>query len=97
MERFYHDPTHLRVDADGSTVYLSEYFDWYGEDFLLWLEQEKGMENPGVLDYVKLTAPAELTRDVGDDATVEFIEYDWRLNDQNAEWANLRREQQRTQ
>ncbi len=90
MLPFYRDPTHLRVDVEAKTVHLSAYFDWYGEDFLRWLREVKGFGNPTVLDYVRLTAPEDIANQIGDDFAVEFVEYDWRLNDQNAEWAHLR-------
>ncbi len=93
MLRFYRDPTHLGVDVEAKTVHLSAYFDWYGEDFLRWLREVKGFGNPTVLDYVRLTAPEDIAKQIGDDFAVEFVEYDWRLNDQDAQWAHLRHDE----
>ena len=44
-----------------------------------------------MLDYVKLYGPEEVVGQIDDGFAVEYPEYDWRLNDQNAKWAELRR------
>ncbi len=89
--RFFDDPTHLDVDPEIKTVYLSSILDWYGEDFVRWLTEVKGIEEPSLLDYVKIYAPEELASQIGDDFSVEFLDYGWGLNDQAAEWAAERR------
>jgi len=89
--RFFADPSHLVVDVETKTVSLTAILDWYQEDFLRWLTEAKGIEDPSVLDYVRLYAPEDVANQIGDDFSVEYLEYDWRLNDRNAEWAELRK------
>ena len=89
--RFMEDASHLTVDEATRTVYLSQIFKWYQKDFLTWLTEEEGLADPTVLDYVKLYAPEGVAAQIGDDFAVEYLDYDWRLNDQNAKWGDLRR------
>ncbi|MGD8240938.1 MAG: DUF547 domain-containing protein, partial [Armatimonadota bacterium] len=90
--RFFADPTHLTVDVETRTVGLTAILDWYQDDFLNWLREQKGIEDPAVLDYARLYAPEDVAGSIGDDFTVEYLDYDWRLNDTHAEWAAQRRD-----
>ncbi|MGM0493299.1 MAG: DUF547 domain-containing protein [Armatimonadota bacterium] len=89
--RFFAAESHLKVDPDAGVVYLSPILDWYTEDFLEWLEEERGIEEPTVLDYVRIYAP-DGTPEITDDMEIRWQKYDWRLNDSNAEWADIRGE-----
>lgn len=75
---FLRSPRGVQVDADRGVVRLSKYFDWYGDDF--------GDDH---LDYVRPYLDEETRRRLEglDDPEVEYMSYDWRLNDQNAPWA----------
>ena len=64
---------------------LSAIFDWYAEDFLEWLVEERPEEEVSILDYVTLYLPLEkavLLATDGPPLAVEYVDYDWRLNDQ---------------
>lgn len=62
------NPRGFQLSPDGKTARVSKIFDWYGEDF-------KG--EGGVLPYINRfrDEPA------GTGLEVEFMEYDWRLNE----------------
>jgi hypothetical protein len=66
---FLGDPTKNRFDAATGTLYLSSIFDWFRGDF----EQASG-------SLVAFVAPY-LREPVGASAKIEFLDYDWRLND----------------
>jgi hypothetical protein len=84
--RFFGAPSHLVIDSDSSTVWLSPIMEWYEEDFLIWLEEERGVADPSVLDYVKLYIPEGKASTIDDDFEIKWLEYDWALTDANAEW-----------
>ncbi len=88
--RFFADASHLRVDAAGETVYLSSILDWYGEDFTRWLKEVKQIDEPSILDYARIYAPADIADEIADDFEVKWPEYGWGLNDQAAAWASDR-------
>jgi hypothetical protein len=82
MRRFLSDRTRNRYDAGRNTLLVSKLFDWYGKDF----EQ-------GHAGFASLTATfakyAERLADTPQaqaqirrgDYHLEFLDYDWRLND----------------
>jgi hypothetical protein len=89
--RFLGHPTHVRVEAAARTVWLSQIFEWYGEDFLKWLKQVRGVQQPVMLDYVKLYVPASTAAQIKPGFAVKFLKYGWELNDQQAPWADERK------
>lgn len=87
MERaaheFVNDPDNVFVDHDNRTVFLSTIFKWYKKDFVNDLRAKGRPADRGLVDYVASIATGTLKNDL-DDAdgyTVEFRDYDWRLND----------------
>lgn len=80
---FLSEQRNLRIDRAGRAVYLSSIFDWYGGDFLAWLEKQGGGT---LLDYVARYAPAAQANELAEAGPWElrFLPYDWRLNDQAA-------------
>ena len=77
--RFFAQPDKLRIDHEARRLELSSILKWFRDDFL-------DDDTPGLLDYVRRYVPpgrqAELDRARGYD--LEFIEYDWGLNRQQA-------------
>jgi hypothetical protein len=74
---FVREDRGLRLDREESTLHLSSYFDWYGEDF----EAESG----SVIDYLLRYADDDVAtylRNNRDSLTIQFMDYDWTLNDQ---------------
>ena len=81
--RFAADEGNVRIDTTGRRVYLSSLFDWYRDDYLEWLRERRPRGDLGILDYVALYLPpqkAALIADAGAFA-VEYVSYDWGLND----------------
>ena len=81
--KFLSEQRNFRVDFAKRVVYLSSIFDWYREDFLQWLVAAEGEIDPTLLDYVRrYLSLAKRTRlDQCEDCALEFIVYDWQLND----------------
>ena len=67
----------LRLDPGESTLHLSRYFDWYAGDF----EAESGSVIDYLLRYVASDV-ADYLRGNRDAVTIQFMDYDWTLNDQ---------------
>jgi len=61
------DERWLRVD--GGTVYLSQIFEWFGEDFLVW--------DGGIRNFLARYYEGSLPRG---EYEIAFLEYDWSLN-----------------
>ena len=82
MRRFLADSTRNRFDATGGKLQVSKIFDWYGKDF------EKGHKG---FESIKTTfgryaaqlakSPEAQERIRQGDYKLEFLDYDWRLND----------------
>lgn len=68
---FLNDGTKNRYDAATRTLYLSSIFDWFHEDF----EAAAGSVPAFVARYLDAKPDP--------DVRVEFLEYDWRLNDRS--------------
>jgi len=82
MRRFLADSTRNRFDADSGRLHVSKIFDWYGKDF------EKGHKGYDSLrasfarHAAQLTAiPEGQARVRNGDYRLDFLDYDWRLND----------------
>jgi hypothetical protein len=82
MRRFLADSTRNRFDAASGRLLVSKLFDWYGKDF------EQGHQGFDSLkasfsryaDQLAL-APEARARIRAGDYRIEFLDYDWRLND----------------
>jgi hypothetical protein len=82
MRRFLADASRNRFDAASGQLRVSKIFDWYARDF------EQGHQGYGALKDVfgrhaaqLATSPEARTRLRKGDYRVEFLDYDWRLND----------------
>lgn len=82
MRRFLADSTRNRFDADSGRLQVSKIFDWYGKDF------EKGHKGYDSLRATFTRHAAQLTatpegqaRVRNGDYRLDFLDYDWRLND----------------
>lgn len=63
-------PRHLHVDGD--TLYLTELFDWYADDYKY--------EADSVKDWIRAHGDAETVARVDAAERVRYIDYDWTLN-----------------
>ncbi len=74
---FMANPRAVHIDDENDTLWVSSYFDWYGDDF----EAAAG----DIVDYILGYAAedkASWIREHRDTMRVRFIDYDWTLNDQ---------------
>ena len=71
---FINDPTRNRFDRERKIAYLSMIFKWFEQDFVA--------HSGSLLNYVRpYLADPDLARELESTPyTVEFLEYDWRLN-----------------
>ena len=81
-QRFMSDRTRNRWSADGQRLEVSKIFDWFGEDFRL---GHKGIATANAF-YARYAdrladAPADRERVRSGQATVAYLDYDWKLND----------------
>lgn len=89
--RFLNEDRNLRIDDAARQVHLSSILSWYSEDFLGWVRSAyPEVADPTLLDYAILylsddrLAAAERARAANYEVIVE--PYDWRLNDQAADY-----------
>lgn len=82
MKRFLADATRNRYDAAGGRLQVSKIFDWYGKDF------EKGHKGYDSLKATfarhaaqLATTPEAQSKVRSGDYKLEFLDYDWKLND----------------
>jgi uncharacterized membrane protein YdjX (TVP38/TMEM64 family) len=69
----HNHPRWFRFEAGASVVHLTELYNWYGGDF----EQAAG----SVLEYAaRYSQPLERALEAGEPPTIEWINYQWRLN-----------------
>lgn len=82
MRRFLSDRSRNRFDAASGRLQVSKIFDWYGKDF----EQGHGGFSSlkatfaRYADQLAATAQAQARVRAGD-YSLDFLDYDWRLND----------------
>ena len=77
---FINDNNNFRIDSEQGIVYLSSIFDWYDDDFFDWLKNNKNIQEPHLLDYIKLYYDGQITEGFYS-LEIEFIDYNWQLND----------------
>jgi hypothetical protein len=69
-ERFINNPQKVRYDAATETLYCSQIFKWYRQDFL--------QVAPSVPAFVRSYLPS--TPEFNPNAQVRYLPYDWQLN-----------------
>jgi hypothetical protein len=81
--RFMAEPRNVEVREGEGVVRLSSIFDWYRSDFTNWVKENRSGEEPTLLTYVRLHLPPETAARLAacQDCEVEFVPYDWGLND----------------
>ncbi|MEO6363886.1 MAG: DUF547 domain-containing protein [Caldimonas sp.] len=81
-QRFMSDRSRNRFDAERGRLEVSKIFDWYGEDFRL---GHRGVRSLAgfMARYAQALAeaPAEREHIRAEQAGIEFLAYDWKLND----------------
>jgi Protein of unknown function, DUF547 len=81
-ERFMADRTRNRWNLQAQRLELSKIFDWYGEDFRLGHRGIASLPSFAAVHAERLAdAPADRERLRGGRFPIEFLDYDWALND----------------
>lgn len=75
-QAFFADPTKFRIDANRNSVSLSPILEWFGEDFGDSSEEQLQRIAP----YVPAAARPFVRRG---SAFIDYLDYDWDLNDQS--------------
>ncbi len=82
IRRFLSDRTRNRFDAASGTLWVSKLFDWYGKDFARGYHGFSSLKST-FATYAELLTddPQARQRIRAGDYRIDFLEYDWRLND----------------
>ena len=82
LRRFLGDATRNRFDAASGRLLVSKIFDWYGKDFEQGHRGYDSLKTTFARHAEQLaTAPEARARLRKGDYRVDFLDYDWRLND----------------
>ena len=76
--RFLAEPRNVRIDLEARRISLSSIFDWYRGDF------ERSAKDRSLRGYLAEALAPELAGTLArcDDCGLDFVPYDWSLNDQ---------------
>ncbi len=82
MKRFLADGTRNRHDAASGRLLVSKIFDWYGKDFEKGHKSYDSLKTTFARHAAQLAATPEAQAKVrSGDYKLEFLDYDWKLND----------------
>ncbi len=82
--KFVAEERNFKIDVETKTIFLSEIFKWYENDFLSWYKQNYPKNTADLLNYLALYLSPEKVEElkkIEKNYTLQFIPYDWRLND----------------
>ena len=84
MRLFLQASRNVYLDRVKNKLYLSKIMEWFETDFTSWYQKQYGKENPTLIDYLKLyvSEPDKNYLEKHPDIDIEYVKYDWRLNDQ---------------
>ncbi|HIF50480.1 MAG TPA: DUF547 domain-containing protein [Thiotrichaceae bacterium] len=84
--RFFSEPRNFRIDCETETIYMSSIMDWYEDDFIDWYQLHYPEKKATLINFIRLYLSEETASLIEEHASaykIEFIPYDWNLNDQN--------------
>jgi hypothetical protein len=84
---FLTEERNFNIDHEEKVVYLSSIFKWYDKDFTNWYSAKFPNGKASLLSYIELYLSPEKAEElnaVGNNYTLRFIPYDWKLNDQKS-------------
>jgi hypothetical protein len=82
LRRFLSDRSRNRFDPTSGRLQVSKIFDWYGEDFTQGHQGYTSLQSLfGQYAGLLTDSSAARRRIAGGDYRLEFLDYDWRLND----------------
>ncbi len=83
--KFFSQQRNFRIDRQNKLIFLSSILDWYEDDFIDWLKtQYLKQKKYSLLDYVAHYIHADAAKELRGSASnyrIQFIPYDWNLND----------------
>jgi hypothetical protein len=84
MQTFLNEQRNVRIDRTEKRIYLSNILKVFGSDFTDWYTQNHPVVSATVLDYLQLYLPQDDAQYLKQhpNLKIQYIDYDWRLNDQ---------------
>ncbi len=81
--RFLADPNNYRLDLEARVVSLSSIFDWYERDFTSWVSRNQPQLASTLTSWLGAHLAEDERRALAScaDCRIEFLSYDWSLND----------------
>jgi len=87
--KFFSQQRNFQINQQNKTVLLSSILDWYEDDFIDWLKTRyPEQQKYSLLDYVAHYVDADTAKELRGPASgygIQFIPYDWNLNDSKAQ------------
>ena len=83
--KFFSETRNFKIDHDRKTIYLSSILDWYHDDFIAWYSKHYPQQEATLINYIALyldDEQADFLHHHGSAYSLEFVPYDWALNDQ---------------
>ncbi len=85
-KRFINDPRNVKFDPATKKLQLSKIFDWFKDDFLTYLKEQKGIAQPHISQYILmyLDSPTReaLEKTPASEISVSYFSYNKNLNEQ---------------
>ena len=84
---FLTEERNFKIDHDEKVIFLSSIFKWYEKDFTTWYAAKYPGREASLLRYIELYLSPKRTAElkkIGNDYSLRFVPYDWRLNDQKS-------------
>ncbi len=85
-KRFINDPRNVKYDPATKKLQLSKIFDWFKEDFLTYLKEKKGIQDPHIAQYITMyldgSQRAALEKTPTNEISVSYFSYNKSLNEQ---------------
>ena len=84
---FVNNPDKIRLDQEKNTVFLSKYFQWFGEDFVPAYGTDKKFTSfneieRAALNFISRYVSEDDQQYLADDGySIEYLGYDWSLNE----------------
>jgi hypothetical protein len=84
MHLFLREPRNVLIDRANKRLYLSKILDEFETDFVSWYKKQYANEKATIVDYLKLYVSEEDQKylEKYPKIDIEYVKYDWRLNDQ---------------
>jgi len=84
-KKFFSEKRNFMINHKQKTIFLSSILKWYEEDFTNWYEQRYPEQEGSLIKYIALYVDedqADFLFNQSQDYSLEFVPYDWGLNDQ---------------